>query len=64
MTNTTLNLGRDYVTFNYGGGQFQLQSNTGRDFKQISLEELDIMITWLIGVRQNMEKTQKEVKTQ
>ena len=56
MTNTTLNLGSEYVTFNYGGGQLQLQSNTGRDFKPISIEELDIMITWFEGVRQDMGK--------
>ena len=61
MTNTALNLGSEYVTFNYGGGSLQLQSNTGRDFKPISAEELDIMITWFVGVRQIMEK-QKEVK--
>ena len=62
MTNTTLNLGSDYVTFNYSTSGLQLQSNTGRDFKPISLEELDTMITWFEGVRQNMEKTRKEVK--
>lgn len=61
MTNTALNLGFKFVTFNYADGMLQLQSNTGRDFKPISAEELDIMITWFVGVRQNMEK-QKEVK--
>lgn len=59
MTNTALNLGFKYVTFNYGGGMLQLQSNTGRDFKPISAEELDIMITWFVGVRQNMKEAKE-----
>ena len=62
MTNTTLNLGDDYVTFNYAAGRevVQLQSNKGREFKPLSFEDLDTMITWLVGVRQNMEKAHKE----
>ena len=56
MTNTSLNLGFEYVTFNYAGGMLQLQSNTSKNFKLFSAEELDIMITWFVGVRQNMEK--------
>ena len=61
MTNTTLNLGSNFVVFNYASGMLQMQSNIGKDYKPISAEELDTIITWFIGVRQNMEK-QKEVK--